>query len=427
MTRKRVVVTGLGVVAPNGVGVDNFKKAIQNNVSGLRFDPNMEAKKFGCQVSGIPPMSEEEKAENANKYRLIKLRSSSLLYGVMAGMEAWEHAGLPIPANDEEPLWDTGSVFGAGLLGVQALAFGFPLIENGQVRKLGSRLVQQTMNSGVNAYLGGLLGLGNQLTANSSACATGTEAIIMGYERIVSGGASRMLVGSCESEGVYIWGAFDSMRVLNRSKNDDPTAASRPMSATARGFIPSTGAGALVIEDYEVAKARGATIYAEIVGTHANSGGQRQGGSMTAPNRNGIIRCVHAALKQANLTGADIDGINGHLTSTMADPIEVSSWVQALGRSGSDFPYINSLKSMVGHGLGAAGAMESVATVLQLYHGFFHASLNSEDLHEDISAVIDKEKVPQKTIENTNFDTLIKANFGFGDVNTCIIFKKIND
>ena len=298
------------------------------------------------------------------------------------------------------------------------------MVDGLKVRRLGSTSVTQGMTSAVSAFLGGTLGLGNQVTTNASACSTGNEAIMMAYYHIKNGLAKRMIAGSSESPGPYIWGGFDSMRLLNRGSNEAPEAASRPMSATAKGFVPGSGAGSLVLESLESALKRGARIYAEVLGGHINSGGQRGGGSMTAPNIAGIKRCIEKAVELSGIRKTDIDLINGHLTSTMADPFEVKSWAETLDRKGEDFPYIQATKSLIGHCLSAAGAIESVATISQLVHGFIHPSLNTEELHPDIKAIIPREKIPHKTIENANISIVAKSSFGFGDVNCCTIFKR---
>jgi 3-oxoacyl-(acyl-carrier-protein) synthase len=282
------------------------------------------------------------------------------------------------------------------------------------------------MASGISAYLGGILGCGNQVTTNSSACTTGTEGILMGYDRIKSGRATRMLVGSCSDSGPYVWGGFDAMRILPRTYNHLPESGSRPMSATAAGFVPGSGAGALVLESLESALGRNAPIYAEVLGGAVNSGGQRSGGTMTAPNSNAVQRCIRDALKQSGVKGSEIDGINGHLTATAKDPVEIENWAAALGRSGNDFPYTNSFKGMIGHCLAAAGSIESVGAILQLKQGLFFGNVNCEDLHPDIAKMVAHERIPTAT---TGFEPqmIAKASFGFGDVNACIIFKRFKE
>ncbi|HRS97170.1 MAG TPA: beta-ketoacyl synthase N-terminal-like domain-containing protein, partial [Smithella sp.] len=297
-----------------------------------------------------------------------------------------------------------------------------PLINEGRVRRLGSRVVEQVMGSGTSARISGLLGAGNQVTSNSSACSTGNEAIIDSLWRIRMGLAKRMVAGGSEGASPYIWGGFDAMRVLCRKFNDNPAAGSRPLSATACGFVPGAGAAMLVLEELETALARGARIYAEVIGGYVNCGGQRMGGSMTAPNPEGVKRCIRGAMADAGIDGAQIDAINGHLTATYADPHEVRNWAEALGRPPEDFPYIQATKSLIGHCLGAAGAIESVAVVLQIYKGFLHPSVNCEDVHPEIEAFA--HKIPQKCLEIPRMKIIAKAGFGFGDVNSCILFKK---
>ncbi|MCD0467215.1 beta-ketoacyl synthase [Flavobacterium sp. ENC] len=420
--KKRVVITGLGVAAPNGVGIAAFTHALKNGISGIRHDAQLQELQFSCQIAGQPQISEELKAQYFTELELRGFNSSGILYGVIAGIGAWQNAGLPIEKN-EEPDWDNGTVFGSGTSGIDKFRESIYKIDDLQTRRLGSTVVAQTMNSGVSAYLGGKLGLGNQVTTNSSACSTGTEAILMAYDRIQSGQAKRILAGSTGDSGPYIWAGFDALRVCSSKYNDTPEDGSRPMSASAAGFVPGSGAGALVVEELDSALERGATIYAEILGGHVNSGGQRGNGSMTAPNSTAVQRCITTALQNAGISGTDVDAINGHLTATTKDSLEIENWTKALGRNGADFPYINSLKSLTGHCLSAAGSIESVATVLQLHEDFIFGNTNCDDLHPEITALIDASKIPLQTLERTS-TIIAKASFGFGDVNACILFKK---
>jgi 3-oxoacyl-(acyl-carrier-protein) synthase len=422
MSKKRVVITGLGIVAPNGVGIDAFTNAIKNGFSGIAHDLELERLQFSCQIAGKPIISEEIKSQYFTELELRNFNSSGILYGVIAGVEAWKNAGLPIQ-NNENPDWDSGTIFGSGTSGIEKFRESIYKIDDFQTRRLGSTVVAQTMNSGISAYLAGKLGLGNQVSTNSSACTTGTESILMGYDRIISGQANRMLVGSTSDSGPYIWAGFDAMRVCTFKHNDSPEKGSRPMSATASGFVPGSGAGALILEDLETALARKTTIYAEVLGGNVNSGGQRGEGTMTAPNSIAVQRCIIEAMKNAGIKSMDIDSINGHLTATSKDSLEILNWSKALGLSGKDFPPINSLKSMVGHCLSASGSMESVASVLQIYHGFLFPNINCEDLHPAITEVVDSTKIPLQLIQK-ELNIVIKASFGFGDVNACVVFKK---
>ena len=419
---KRVVITGLGIAAPNGVGIPAFTHSLKNGISGIRHDAQLQELQFSCQIAGQPQISEELKSEYFTELELRGFNSTGILYGVIAGIEAWKNAGLSMEIN-EEPDWDSGTIFGSGTSGIDKFRESIYKIDELQVRRLGSTVVAQTMNSGISAYLGGKVGLGNQVTTNSSACATGTEAIMMAYDRIQAGHAKRILAGSTGDSGPYIWAGFDALRVCSSKYNDTPEQGSRPMSASAAGFVPGSGAGALVIEELESALNRGATIYAEILGGNVNSGGQRGNGSMTAPNSTAVQKCITDAIKNSGIAATDIDAINGHLTATTKDSLEIENWTKALDRKGTNFPYINSLKSMTGHCLSAAGSVESVATVLQLHEGFLFGNLNCDDLHPEITELIDASKVPLKTIHK-NLNIIAKASFGFGDVNACIIFKK---
>lgn len=419
---KRVVITGLGVVAPNGVGLKAFKEAIKNGVSGIKHDPELERLQFSCQIAGRPVLTEEMIARYMTDLERRNFNSSGILYGIIAGMDAWQDAGLPV-APETEPDWESGTLFGMGTSGIEKFREAIYKVDDLQVRKLGSSVVVQTMGSGISAYLGGKLGLGNQVSSNSSACTTGTESILMAYERVKNGQATRMLAGSTSDSGPYIWAGFDAMKVCTFKHNGEPEKGSRPMSASASGFVPGSGAGALVIESLESAVERGANIYAEILGGNINSGGQRGNGSMTAPNSMAVQRCIRAAIENAGITAGQIDVLNGHLTATVKDALEIQNWAAALNRKGENFPYINSLKAMTGHCLSASGSIECVASALQIKEGFIFPSVNCEDLHPELSEVLDKNKIIKQIIYQ-NIDILAKASFGFGDVNACIIFKK---
>jgi len=417
----RVVITGLGVVAPNGLNIPDFLHAIQNGVSGIRYVPEYEDLKFNCQVAGLPDFEWEVLHNYISETSLYGLKGKGIAYGIKAALDAWMDAGNPIVT--DQTLWETGCVFGSSVADTDVIKNAINRVDARESKKLGSRVVEQIMNSGVTAYISGRLGLGNKIINNSAACATGTQSILMGYEYIKFGMAKRMLVGSCEFVDRYVFGGFDSMRVLSRKFNDQPERASRPMSATAGGFVPGSGAGALILEDLDFALARGAKIYGELKGGATNSGGQKNGGSMTAPGPDGVVRCIREAIADAEIDPKEIDLISGHLTATIADKLEIQNWVKALGRQGDGFPLVNSLKSMVGHSLSAAGSIEMVAAVLQLKHNFAHANLNLEDPIPEILDIIGEKNLPTTRVDK-EINTIAKANFGFGDVNACLVISK---
>jgi 3-oxoacyl-(acyl-carrier-protein) synthase len=385
----------------------------------------MEDAKFACRVAGTP-QGVDELAEAAFPEDLLMVMNMSHRYASLAALEAWQDAGFEMPASDDDRVdWDTGAIIGTGIGGMDTTAAKVvPLTNAGKVRRLGSTSVEQVMASGVSARLSGLFALGNQVTTNSSACSTGAEAVAMGYERIRHGLADRMLCGGSEAASHYIWAGFDAMRVLCRNFNDEPEKASRPLSASAGGFVPGAGAGVLMVESLESAQARGADIYAEVLGAGINCGGHRGGGSMTAPNPESVQRCIGLALADAGIDASEVDAVNGHLTATGADPSEVASWAKALGREPGNMPTITATKGMIGHTLGAAGAIESVATVLMLRGGFLHPCINCDDVHPEIEPYADA--IPHSAQEAPDLKVILKAGFGFGDVNACLAYGRFS-
>jgi 3-oxoacyl-(acyl-carrier-protein) synthase len=422
---ERVVITGMGVVAPNGNTLADFEASLRRGRSGILRIQKLAELNFTCQVAGVPQdVDKIAEAYLTEEERLAM--NSNMIYACVAAVDAWKSADLkrPEPGSDEVA-WDTGAVIGTGIGGLDTVGERIvPMTNAAKVRRLGSTCVEQIMGSNVSAKIGGLFGLGNQVTSNSSACTTGTEAIVMAYERVRRGLAKRMLAGGSEGASPYIWAGFDAMRVTARGFNDTPTEASRPMSASATGFVPSAGAGILMVESLSSALERGAPIYAEILGGAVNCGGQRMGGSMTAPNPTSVQRCIRAAIADAGIDASEVDAISGHLTATSVDPIEVKNWAQALDRAPHAFPPITATKSLIGHSLGAAGSIESIAAVLMLRGGFIHGALNCEDLHPEIEPYA--ASIPHETRAMSHLQIIAKAGFGFGDVNGCLIFKKWN-
>jgi len=423
---QRVVVTGLGVLAANGNKVRDFELALRKGQSGITRNEKMVECGFGSQVAGVPHGIDEIAASYFDEDELLAMNSSHRVASI-AAVDAWTDAGLERPARDDDRVdWDSGAIMGTGIGGMDTIASRVvPLTDAGKVRRLGSTAVEQVMASGVSARISGLLALGNQVTTNSSACSTGSEAIAEGFTRIRHGLARRMLCGGAEGASHYIWAGFDAMRVLCRKFNDAPERASRPMSASAAGFVASAGAGALLLESLDSARERGARIYAEVAGAALNCGGHRGGGSMTAPNPESVQRCIRGALADAGIAPEAVGAINGHLTATGADPKEVRSWAAALGCRPEELPPITSTKSMIGHALGAAGAIESVASVLMLRGRYIHPSINCEDIHPEIEPFA--AAVPHSLREIPGLEVVVKAGFGFGDVNACLVFRRWSD
>lgn len=420
MAINRVVITGMGVLAPNGHGLAAYEAALREGVSGIRFIEKLAEQKFACQVAGVPQGVEQLKHDYLSLEDLTAM-NDAMIYTAIAGIDCWRDAGLPPIDAHSAVDWDTGAIIGTGIGGMQTVGERLiPMVDKGRVGRLGSTMVEQVMCSAVSAKLGGLLALGGQVTTNSSACTTGTEAVIDAFHAIRNGQCARMMAGGAEGSSHYTWSGFDAMKVLNSRSNDAPQSASRPMSASAAGFIPGSGAGIVMLESLTSAQARGARIYAEVIGGHVNSGGQRGGGSMTAPNPEGVVRCIRAAMAMAGIQANQIDAINGHLTATFADPSELENWRRALDIDAAALPPINASKSLIGHALGAAGGLECVAVVLQLQHGFLHGSRNCEDLHPKIEPF--RGSVVQQTRPFSG-QIIAKSSFGFGDVNGCLLFR----
>lgn len=420
---ERIVVTGLGVVAPNANGTRDFSRALREGRSGVRFFQALRDLGYGCQVAGVPQGIEELKARYLTESE-ARGSNENTTYAAIAALDAYSDAGLERPPPDSDEIdWDTGAIIGTGCAGTDALTEKLvPWVDARTLERLDESLFAATILNGNSARVGGLLALGNRVSTNASACTTGNEAVVEAFRHIRAGRAKRMLAGGSEGHSKVFSAGGDAVRVLCRTHNDAPEKASRPMSATAAGFVPAAGAGVLLLESLSSARARGARIYAEVLGGSLNSGGQRMGGSMSAPNTEGVRRCIRAAVAAAGIRPEQIDAINGHLTATFADSQEVDCWKTALDLPPSKMPLIHATKSLIGHALGAAGGIECVATVLELDEGFVHGSLNCEDLHPALAAYSDR--IPHRTVQMPDLRIVAKASFGFGDVNACIIFRK---
>jgi 3-oxoacyl-(acyl-carrier-protein) synthase len=231
---RRVVVTGLGVIAPNANGIRDFELALRKGRSGIRFQQIMADTKFGSHVAGVPEGVDELAEATFSESELLVMNMSHR-YASLAALEAWTNAGLVVPELDSEVDWDSGAILGTGIGGMDTTAEKVvPLTNEKKVRRLGSTAVEQVMASGISARVSGQLALGNQVTTNSSACSTGSEAIAMGLERIRVGLAERMVCGGAEAGSHYIWAGFDAMRVLSRRTPKVSNAASELRWSTRR-------------------------------------------------------------------------------------------------------------------------------------------------------------------------------------------------
>ncbi|MDE2237778.1 MAG: beta-ketoacyl-[acyl-carrier-protein] synthase family protein, partial [Elusimicrobia bacterium] len=432
MSAKRVVVTGLGAVAPNGVGLTAYRQALREGRSGISWQEELKKLNFATQIGGVPPLNEEEILKILPESDYHKL-SEAMVYAALAAAECARSSGVELDLKRYaiSPVdWNTGAIIGCGIGGMDTIFAELgPTMgeaedqESGRgTAPMGCDIVPKVMNSSVSVTVGKFLGLGAQVSSNSSACNTGTEAIFEAWKHLQLGCCESMYAGGAEGTHYGIWAGFDAMRdVLCSRFNEMPERGSQPLGAGACGFVPAGGAGVLRLETLEHAQKRGAPVLCELLSAYCNSGGQRDGGTMTFPNPEGVVRCIRRVVQDSGLPPGQIDLINGHLTSTTADPREVASWLKALELPPEKFPLIQSTKSMIGHALGAAGALESVAVVDQLVNGYVHPSINCENVHPGVRLV--ENSIPHARLERP-LRHAIKASFGFGDVNGCLIFKR---
>lgn len=429
---RRVVITGYGAISPNGIGVEAYRDALKAGKSGISWHEELVKLNFACQIGGKPPIDMDFVESVIPGADLNKL-NEAMVYAALAAVEAARMSGESVDLKkgyqDSAVHWDTGAIIGCGIGGMDTMFDELdPCMDDAAnqepglgCRPMGTDIVPKIMESSVSVTVGKFLGLGGQTTTNSSACNTGTEALFEAFKHIQLGYADSMYAGGAEGTHYATWAGFDAMRDVLCSKfNEMPEKGSQPMGAGACGFVPAGGAGILRLETLERAQKRGARIYAELVSAYCNSGGQRDGGTMTFPNPDGVRRCIQQVIKDGGLDPKRVSLINGHLTSTTADPREVGSWLKALELDPKQFPLIQSTKSMIGHTLGAAGALESVAVVDQIVHGYVHPSINSEDVHPQIPV---GDSIPHQMVTK-ELEYVLKASFGFGDVNGCLLFKK---
>lgn len=280
-------------------------------------------------------------------------------------------------------------------------------------RKLGGNALQRVMASSVSANLSVLLGTRGRCLTVSSACASSASSIELGYQFIRSGSQDVMLCGGVQ-EGTWAMQCnFDALRVFS-SREEEPTKASRPFDKYRDGLVPSTGAGMLVLEDYDHARSRGARIYAEMIGCGTNS----DGFDMTVPSGRGSLKCMQMALEDGRITAEGVDYINAHATSTqVGDAVEAKAIRELFG----DRPYVSSTKSMTGHEIGAAGGNELIYTLLMMENGFIAPNINVEEIDPECLGI----RIVKNEAITARIQVALSNSFGFGGVNTCIILRKL--
>ena len=414
MSRRRVVVTGLGCITPVGNTVAEAWANILAGQSGIGLISKFDTSDFSCKIAG------EVKGFDLGSYMSAKearTMDSFIHFGVAAAAQAVADAGLPTgEALDEEFATRIGCVIGSGI-------GGLPLIENTHTeyvsrgaRRITPFFVPASIINMVAGQVSMRFGFKGPNLAVVTACTTGLHCIGEAGRMIEYGDADVMVAGGTEATvsplGV---GGFAAMRALS-TRNDDPKAASRPWDKDRDGFVLGEGAGVMVLEEYEHAKARGAKIYAELIGF----GMSADAGHMTAPSMDGPRRAMINALRNAGINADQVEYLNAHGTSTpLGDLNETNAIKAALG----DHAYktvISSTKSMTGHLLGGAGGIESIFTVLALHHQKVPPTINLD--HQDPECDLD---FCANTARDMKMDIAVKNNFGFGGTNGSLVFKRV--
>lgn len=414
MSKRRVVVTGLGIVSPVGSTLETAWGNIKAGKSGINtISPELfDASEFSVRIAGNV---KGFKVDDYIKPKDQKKMDAFIHYGIGAGVDAIRDSGLEVTEANAERI---GVLMGSGIGGLQTIERNYTAFLNGGARKISPFFVPASIINMVAGNLSIMFGLKGPNMSIVSACATATHSIGDAARMIVYGDADVMVAGGAEMGSTPLGiGGFAAARALS-TRNDDPEAASRPWDVDRDGFVLGDGAGVLVLEEYEHAKARGARIYCELVGYGMSSDAYH----MTSPSEGGegAARCMRNALRDAGLNADQVDYINAHGTSTPAgDKAETFAVKLALG----DHAYktaVSSTKSMTGHLLGAAGGIEAVFSAMAIYEQVLPPTINLDQQDPEC----DLDYVPNVARE-TKVNIAMSNSFGFGGTNGTLIFKKI--
>jgi len=414
VSKRRVVVTGLGIVSPVGSTIGTAWKNITEGKSGInKISPDLfDASEFSVRIAGNVTDFDASKYIKPKDQRKM---DPFIHYGIGAGTDALHDSGIVVTEDNAEGI---GVIVGSGIGGISTIEKNFEAYMNGGPRKISPFFVPSSIVNMVAGNLSIMHGLKNHNMSPVSACATATHSIGDAARMIAYGDADVMLAGGAEMATTPLGiGGFAAARALS-TRNDDPEAASRPWDSGRDGFVLGDGAGILVLEEYEYAKARGAEIYCELVGFGMSSDAYH----MTSPSQNGegAARCMRNALKDAGLNPEDIDYINAHGTSTPAgDVAETMALKLAMGNHAKNVA-VSSTKSMTGHLLGAAGGIEAVFSVLAIRDQILPPTINMDDP----DPACDLDYVPN-TARDAKVEIAMSNSFGFGGTNGTLIFKKI--
>ena len=402
---RRVVVTGIGAVSCIGNSAESITEALKAGRSGIVANEKFREMGLRSNVSGS--VNIDVKAHIDRK--VLRFMGDAAAYAYIAMQKAIDDAGLE-DGDVSSPR--TGLIASSGGASSENIIYSSDTLRSRGVRKIGPYMVPRSMSSSVSACLATPFRIKGVNYSITSACATSAHCIGAAMEQIQLDKQDIVFAGGGEEEHWNLSSMFDAMGALSTSYNDDPATASRPYDVNRDGFVSSAGSAMLVVEELEHAKARGAKIYAEIVGYGATSDGH----DMVAPSGEGAVRCMELAKSTVDGT---IDYINTHGTSTpVGDVVEVDGLRTLFG---DDIPRFSSTKSMCGHSLGATGAQESLHCLLMLEHDFIAPSINVFELDPRVAGT----PLVTETVENAGIRTAMTNSFGFGGTNATLVFQKL--
>ena len=404
---RRVVVTGMGITSSLGINKQQVLESLREGESGIVFCPEYEQLGFRSHIHGAVDIDLDSRIDR----KLRRFMGDSAAYNYIAMQEAIDDAGL---SEDEVSNPRTGLIAGSGGTSTQNITLAVDLMREKGARKVGPFMVPRTMGSTNSACLSTAYKIKGVNYSISSACSTSAHCIGNACELIQYGKQDRVFAGGGEELHWSLTLLFDAMGALSSKYNDTPKTASRAYDVTRDGFVIAGGGGMLVLEELEQAQARGAHIYAEIVGYGATSDGY----DMVQPSGEGAVRCMRQAIDAVH---APIDYINAHGTST---PVGDMRELEAIRKVfGDKIPPISSTKSLSGHSLGAAGVHEAIYSLLMLQHDFISASANIEQL----DPAADHMPIQRTRKDEANLNTVMSNSFGFGGTNATLVFQRFKD
>ena len=403
--------TGLGLVSPLGTGVEKNWQALIEGRSGIRKISRFATEGFASRIAGEVP---DFKAEDYIEAKEIKKMDLFIQYAIGAATLAMDDSGLKI---DNQTAEGVGVIIGVGLCGIETIETTKEALLNGGPRKISPFFIPKVISNLAPGHVAIRYGAKGVNWTPTSACASGTHAIGEAFHLIRRGLQDAVIAGGAEATITPLSvGGFAAMKALS-TRNDEPERASRPFDKDRDGFVIGEGSGILILEEREQALKRGAKIYAEVIGYAANGDAYHM--TAPAPDGEGAARCMRLALKDAGITPADVDYINAHGTSTEYNDANETTAIKAVFGEQAARVAVSSTKSMTGHLLGAAGAVEGVYSALALHHGMIPPTIN----YQNPDPVCDLDYVPNEA-RKADIKVTLSNSFGFGGTTGCVIFRR---